>query len=140
MFKQPTVRLLYIIQKSDTKPVELLSLITILAWGLLIVIPNVSLGGSAFRILSKLAPEPIWGFIAIAIGLLAVYGLLFNGDTFRLWVLFFKTIFWACLASGTLFGNPMIPGWILYAALSISSGWAFVRLGHSHNEYKVTNE
>lgn len=132
----PITRLLYIIQKSDPKPIELINFILIISWGILVIAaPGPSLSSQAFRILSEIAPEDVWGLIAITIGVLALYGLLFDGITFRYWMLFVKAVFWSCLFMATILGNYMAPAWLFYFVLALSSGWAFIRLRDHSNEW-----
>ncbi len=66
-------------EKYPTRSVEYLLAWVMVAWSLRVVWPGDVMMGPAFRYLIAIAPEPIWGWFGLIVGILRVYALARNG-------------------------------------------------------------
>ncbi|EJW12720.1 hypothetical protein A33M_1690 [Rhodovulum sp. PH10] len=48
-------------------------------WGAAVALPGDALGPAGYRVLTELAPEPVWALVSIAIGVMRMAGLVING-------------------------------------------------------------
>ena len=114
-----------------TEALEVLLGVLITLWGLWLLNPQFAAfsASKTFDTMNQIAPEELWGFVAVVIGLTQLLGLVREDRKSRMVGSFFAFLFWLFLTLLFIASNPQTTGIVTYSVISLSAGWVYLRLG-----------
>lgn len=125
----PLQRLRAILFNRDFEFSELLNGVMATALGAWLLLPFQTFTSTpTFGAMRDLAPEWLWGCGIVIIGLAQLVGLIADWWRWRRQVALASIFVWASLSTLVVFSNPASPDAAMYLVLSLSVGWAYLRL------------
>lgn len=113
----------------DTRPIELLYCFLTLAWGICLVLPGNAFASSpSFGPMAWLAPDWVWGSIAVTIGTTRAYGLFWGILRARLAAAMGGGAIWTFTWLTMLLSGAGSTGVAIYGVLASVNLFIFVRL------------
>lgn len=126
-----TARLDELLWRKDFEFCEVLSGVVALGWGIVLLMPWSTFSTSPSFNAMAYAPEWLWGFLLLWIGLTQLGALLLDHRRPRRWSALGATFIWVFLSVGFFVSNPYGTGVVVYPALAASAGWAYLRIGRT---------
>lgn len=128
--KHALSRLVWLVRHGDPAVAEFYNAFVGAAWGLGLVLPWDSWGGSVLYVpLLRLAPEWAWGWAFLVLGSLqAIAALLGNRGARRLFS-FTGFMQWSLVAWLFTAAGLRATATVLYGAVALGSLWVFIRIG-----------
>ena len=119
---------------SDTAPVEIVSALSALFWGVSLAIPGDTFAfrASYYKPMADLAPEWAWAVGFLALGMLQLVGVLSQATCGRAcrWLMGCLAVMaWVAISCTVSMRWPPSAGSMPHLVLALAALWAFVRLG-----------
>ena len=126
-----------VVTREDTRPLEVVLSTLMFVWGATTLSPAADLGGAMWRLARASAPEMLWAWIAIIIGLVWL-GPILRGGWWHMRRIgaFSASVYWFGLVVLALQSNPSSTFTYQMVVCSIAAGWCSWQLSH----YRVWNE
>lgn len=127
-------RLLFILKRADTEPIELLNAITLSVVGLILILPGPTFSiSNLFSVIALIAPEEIWGgsFLLIGLSGLAVigWGRRIDREVIELAKMLVFSFFFTLFVLATPFTTAYI--WLV---CGLGSAWCFIRISNNRHD------
>jgi hypothetical protein len=120
---------LLLIYASHTEPMEFLTALLAVGWGVWMLLPTESfLFFRQYWFLLVVAQEEIWGWMFVSVGLASLFSLI-EGSVMRRRILMFCIfMFWLFLAAAFAITEPTLPITFFYSVMALATMWTFIRL------------
>jgi hypothetical protein len=113
----------------DTRPIECLYCFLTVSWGAALLWPGDAFASApGFSGLAYLAPDWVWGLLAVGVGLIRSYGVVFDNTGARLIASMGGGMIWCYTWSTMLLGHSVSTGVAVYGVLSLVNLLVFIKL------------
>jgi len=114
----------------DHTPIEILSAISAIFWGVFVANPFThsfcAMGVGV--VLERVAPEWVWGVVAALIGMKQLHAVLCRDTFWRTYTAIAIVILWVFMFVSFLLAAPQSVSIIVYPILAVAESWAMLRL------------
>lgn len=127
-------RLLFIVRRGDTEPIELLNSITLSMVGLVLVLPGPTFSiSNLFSVIALIAPEEVWGGLFLLAGLSGLAVIILGRRIHRQVLELAKTLIFSFFFSLFFLATPFTTAYI-WLVCGLGSAWCFIRISNNRHD------
>lgn len=127
-------RMMWKIALADTTPVESITAVQSMLFGLWLVLPFDTFGsGSVFDVMHQIAPEDWWGILMMALGIAQLLSVHMKHIEYRIWVTRVMLPVWLIIDASFLLSRTASSASITYFVFVLCSIWSLISLALRQN-------
>lgn len=127
-------RMMWKIALTDTIPVESITAVQSMLFGLWLILPFDTFGsGSVFDIMRQIAPETTWGVLMMILGVAQLYVVHVKKVLYRIWVTRIMLPVWVIIDLSFLLSRTASSASITYFVFVMCSAWSLISLALRQN-------
>jgi hypothetical protein len=123
-------RLFYLLWEADFEPMEALLALRTVAWGFWLLLPweTFQMAPVTYGAFGTLAPEPVWGAVALLVGLFQVAASLADSGRLRAPASVAAAMLWHLIAAMYFVSNTQTVAGISHLLTAMGAGWVALRV------------
>lgn len=127
-------RMMWKIALADTTPVETITAVQSMLFGLWLVLPfNTFNSGNVFDIMNQIAPESVWGILMMVLGIAQLYTVHTKRVVYRIWATRIMLPVWVIIDLSFLLSLTASSASITYFVFVMCSVWSLISLALRQN-------
>lgn len=127
-------RMMWKIALTDTIPVESITAVQSMLFGLWLILPFDTFGsGSVFDIMRQIAPETTWGVLMMILGVAQLYVVHVKKVLYRIWVTRIMLPIWVIIDLSFLLSRTASSASVTYFVFVMCSVWSLISLALRQN-------